>query len=118
MNLASSGNQREGGFFPPPFKRARLSVDTAAGEPSMASSSHLSSSGLHTNHKLEGMQSDSKTESNGECHTNGYNETNGGSESWRDNFSEKRKRQVQSMTTMETDMICLIGQHLRESGYQ
>ena len=132
VNLASSGSEREGGFTPPPLKRARLSMDQIVGGPSIASVNlGTPSSSSQTlslcPHGLTGMQSDSTYsgskssnctgESNG-CVINGYEETHETLQNGFEEFPERRKKRIRKMTTMEKDIISLMGQHLRERGYR
>ena len=134
MILASSGRESEGGFTPPPLKRARLSTDTLIGGPSITGTSSSSSQGgtsqfdcveMESGHlkcKAKGRQSNGVINQIGKIREdipNGYSSAeeliqNGDCEKQ----LERKRKNDRKMTTMEKDIISLIGQHLREKGYR
>ena len=131
MILASSGRESEGEFTPPPLKRARLSADSSTGGPSGSGSSSGASNNLadsamqsdHLNCKKKGGHSNGVISESGSVRSgmaNGYSKLDGGAQNGEfeeDHLEHRRKRDQRHMTTMEKDIISLIGQHLRERGY-
>ena len=129
MILASSARESEGGFTPPPLKRARLSPDALTGGPSSSDSSSIPGTSTMQQSDLLNCKQKGGQQRNGVINeldgsrpgiTNGYNkmdddvQQNGDL----DNHLDRRRKRETRMTTMEKDVISLIGQHLRENGYR
>jgi hypothetical protein len=101
---SSSNDQREGGIAPPSPKRARLSPTSI--DPSTPSNpSHI---GGMTEEPFDSCYNDQ---------TNGFDNGNGidnDDKEWCD--YDRRRKMNPKMTRMDSDLISLIGQHLREKG--
>lgn len=147
--LASSDehSETEGGFTPPPPKRARISntETTTLGEPSSSSTpiQSISDSSTSKTHPSSRQSSRAKTLSS-RMQTNGVVIENGGESSVSSKtklvvsngtFDDsedgelketvtsgqvqvRKRKQPRKLTGMEADTIRLMGQHLREMGYQ
>lgn len=51
-------------------------------------------------------------------YVNGYEEINGYAQNGVSHVPKRRKKRISQIAPQEKDIICLIGQHLRERGYR